>query len=469
MPVFVIEKRLLPATVERVSLENNLREIFGKEFSSLEMDWEKVCVQVNPSMRSVSSAVLRALEMDLCTQGVVMAVSARVKQQAMNDAAVASVVAARGLGDPSKAYGPLLPAAAKPAPSPSVSLALVPPRQDAPWLPMSADPLTLDYLPLTVPKKKRERLEAEHALAMSSAQVTSLESVIASQQSQMQYLQEEVIRQHAEIQRHKAAAAAAVAAAALTASAAANPPQPSASSQGGAHPPPGLQSQAQRAATSWAAIAKTDTSAATNASSATSTSSASSAQPAAAPPSSSAAAVAATTSNSSSSSGSATTPQKPRPKPDHPKDGSCGPCKFFLMNKHCSYGQSCRYCHDPLHLEDGTLEAMKSGKWQKPSWDNGPASGGGGGTVLVKDELGFIHRVKESTLLANKDKDKEEEPQRLTCSICLENRISVCLQPCGHATFCWQCISHWQDKSDKDKISCPICRKTVDSIFEIKL
>ena len=55
-----------------------------------------------------------------------------------------------------------------------------------------------------------------------------------------------------------------------------------------------------------------------------------------------------------------------------------------------------------------------------------------------------------------------EEP---TCSICFEPRTQTyLLTPCGHATFCESCATHFCNSKDK---KCPICRTMVTGKIKV--
>lgn len=53
---------------------------------------------------------------------------------------------------------------------------------------------------------------------------------------------------------------------------------------------------------------------------------------------------------------------------------------------------------------------------------------------------------------------KVTDNEDVVCKICVENKITHALIPCGH-TFCANCISSLKQKTPKE---CPFCRKSVD-------
>ncbi len=51
------------------------------------------------------------------------------------------------------------------------------------------------------------------------------------------------------------------------------------------------------------------------------------------------------------------------------------------------------------------------------------------------------------------------------CTICVTNPMSGAINPCGHACFCYECITKYhRDFPDKP---CPFCRKNITSIIKI--
>jgi len=61
--------------------------------------------------------------------------------------------------------------------------------------------------------------------------------------------------------------------------------------------------------------------------------------------------------------------------------------------------------------------------------------------------------------------DSVADADRLTCTICNENSVCCCLEPCKHASFCYSCISTWTDSH----CNCPTCRNKITKLTRFKL
>ena len=70
--------------------------------------------------------------------------------------------------------------------------------------------------------------------------------------------------------------------------------------------------------------------------------------------------------------------------------------------------------------------------------------------------------------IPDKDEKADESDEKITCSLCLENKICISFQPCGHSKTCRSCTVELV-KIGKDDSKCPQCRAQITSIHRIFL
>ena len=69
-----------------------------------------------------------------------------------------------------------------------------------------------------------------------------------------------------------------------------------------------------------------------------------------------------------------------------------------------------------------------------------------------------------------KNSRKTDKPN-LSCSLCLQNTVSVVMLPCGHICSCRSCaaklvVSHNMQQTGT-KVACPICRRPINCIRDV--
>ena len=79
----------------------------------------------------------------------------------------------------------------------------------------------------------------------------------------------------------------------------------------------------------------------------------------------------------------------------------------------------------------------------------------------IKEEIRQI--AKKAQFHVNFDQEKRD-PDKIRnvakCVICLDNEVTIALQPCGHICACYGC-------SEKLQKECPICRTTFKTTLRI--
>lgn len=66
------------------------------------------------------------------------------------------------------------------------------------------------------------------------------------------------------------------------------------------------------------------------------------------------------------------------------------------------------------------------------------------------------------TFVVGNSSPSEQDNAVETCVVCLEDKVGVRLQPCGHAIMCTACIRQLQDAT------CPMCRKEISAVQHLE-
>lgn len=123
-----------------------------------------------------------------------------------------------------------------------------------------------------------------------------------------------------------------------------------------------------------------------------------------------------------------------------------------------------RYLPLISELTDAQKQALfGSGRVVEPS----PAAGGGilSGGGFARDSA--VPHALTNTELRSLNGEPITAGHDCTCKICMENKIQVVLQPCGHACCCGPCAAAMHRAGGRTM--CPLCREQVGSIQRIYL
>ena len=82
--------------------------------------------------------------------------------------------------------------------------------------------------------------------------------------------------------------------------------------------------------------------------------------------------------------------------------------------------------------------------------------------LSMRNETDEKEKEKEKEKAQDKEKTSTKEKENIECCICLENKINTVFIPCGHACMCKPCSQKYQ-RDD----GCPMCRKSIQSIFDL--
>jgi len=70
----------------------------------------------------------------------------------------------------------------------------------------------------------------------------------------------------------------------------------------------------------------------------------------------------------------------------------------------------------------------------------------------------FVNQEELALSIKQRVRDRPGE-----CAICLENGTDAACVPCGHAYFCFGCLSEWTN----NKGSCPFCRQETSMVLKL--
>lgn len=54
------------------------------------------------------------------------------------------------------------------------------------------------------------------------------------------------------------------------------------------------------------------------------------------------------------------------------------------------------------------------------------------------------------------------------CKACMDARLEIVLQPCGHLFYCARCAAEWFRRHSGDSVPCPACRTAVTAVYQAK-
>lgn len=60
----------------------------------------------------------------------------------------------------------------------------------------------------------------------------------------------------------------------------------------------------------------------------------------------------------------------------------------------------------------------------------------------------------------------QDEDDEGLCKACLESRLDILFEPCGHAFYCAQCAAEWFRRHPAGSVTCPACRRAVHAVYQ---
>mmetsp|Transcript_3805 Transcript_3805/g.7300 ORF Transcript_3805/g.7300 Transcript_3805/m.7300 type:complete len:284 (-) Transcript_3805:257-1108(-) len=142
-------------------------------------------------------------------------------------------------------------------------------------------------------------------------------------------------------------------------------------------------------------------------------------------------------------------------------------CRFFVANRNCRYGDTCRYSHELKGMSQS--QALKT--IPCPFFLKGACLHGDSCRLKHEDGVLVMGEMNIPTTYTTQD-NLEEGEEEATCGICLEDvrtqpgRQFGLLSCCNHV-FCYSCVMNWRTEGSQeaqDRKVCPTCRKPSDYV-----
>lgn len=145
------------------------------------------------------------------------------------------------------------------------------------------------------------------------------------------------------------------------------------------------------------------------------------------------------------------------------------PCKFFLQNGRCRFGDLCHFSHTRSSSSSSSSSIGSRRPTPKPclNWKNtGYCRYGAKCWFSHSEEREGTHteKTKEDRERREEKEDEEGEGRGDKCVVCLGERKCIMLVPCNHVCLCEECAGFIMGEQRRE---CPMCRGKVTHSMKV--